>query len=64
MEDVVVFPPGAVHVPRLDHIHRAGEQGCYEPGQAGAAEMTNQAVSQEVSGDQRILKKSLVLTEK
>ena len=63
MEDVVVFPPGAVHVPRLDHIHGAGEQGGHEPGDTGATEVTNQAVSEEVPRDQIILNRSLLLAQ-
>ena len=64
VEDVGVGPPGAVHVPRLDHIHRAGEQSGYEAGHTGATEVTNQAVTEEVSGDQIILNRSLLLAER
>lgn len=60
MEDIVVGSSGAVHIASLDNIHWAGEQGCYKAGQAGATEMTNHSVSQEVSGDQIILNRSCV----
>ena len=64
VEDVAVGPAGTVHVPRLDHIHGAGEQSGYEAGHTGATEVTNQAVTEEVSGDQIILNRSLLLAER
>ena len=60
VEDVGVGPPGAVHIPGLDHVNGAGEQRCHEAGHTGSTEMTNHAVSQEVSGDEIILNRTLM----
>ena len=57
MEDCLVGAGRTVHVPRLDHIHRTGEQGGDEAGHTGPAEVAEHPVRQQVSGDQKVLKK-------
>ena len=56
VEDGLVGPAGAVHVPRLDDVHWAGEQRGDEAGHARSTEVTDHSVSQEISCDQEILK--------
>ena len=56
VEDGPVGPAGAVHVPRLDDVHRAGEQRGDEAGHACSTEVADHSVSEEVFCDQEILK--------